>query len=90
MIIGADALEIGREIRKALFRPKNLIPVNPKVFIPIPRKDGRINFISMDNNGNISYGKECNTDVKMVNGYPALACSGGGVSQRQRIDFTHD
>lgn len=76
-MIGADAFEIGRGLRKAIIRPKNFIPIFPQNFVPIQRLDGRINFISSDKKGNFSFGEDCKPEVIMIEGSPALTCSSG-------------
>jgi len=90
MIIGADAFEIGRELRKALVRPKQFVPINPRNFIPIVKKDGRMNFLSLDNQGNTSYGEDCDSNIVTINGQPVAACVRGKITRNRKIDFIGD
>ena len=89
-MIGADAFEIGRELRKAFVRPKQFVPINPRNFIPIIKKDGRMNFLSLDNQGNTSYGEDCDSKVVIINGQPLAVCVSGKITRKRNIDFIED
>ena len=53
----------------------------------VERKDGRVNFVSQDREGNLIIGNGCETKIDEYRGTPFLFCEHNKFVRREEINF---